>query len=295
MHCFLNIYKPKGISSAKLVAIIKRFFPGQKIGHAGTLDVEAEGVLPIAIGEATKLMQFLVEAKKTYVFTIKFGARTDSADASGKIMETTDHIPAQKECNDICTKFIGQINQRPNMFSAIKVAGVRSYKLARSGGTHLLPYRAVTIYKLDLLAYDIENNTAQYRAVCSKGTYIRTLGEDIALSLQSLGFVLELARTKVGAFTEENSIDITKLEQLSAEEKLKIFVHNSIRVEAILDDISVIDATDEQAIKIKFGQKCLFTNNQDIDLVWIRYRGFLLAIGSVKDNCFNSLRVFNLI
>lgn len=287
---WLNVYKPRGISSAKLVSIIKKVLGKVKIGHSGTLDVESEGVLPLAIGEATKLVQMLIDAKKTYIFTVKFSKQTDSGDYAGKVIATTDYIPSKENAYAICSKFIGTITQIPPAFSALKVNGVRAYKLARDGKEVELKPRNIIIYDLKCLDYDEQNATATYYAECSKGTYIRTLAEDLALSLQSLGFVIELRRTQVGIFKEENSIriyssnDITKL---SLEEK-------NIKIEAILDDILVFDANDEQAQKIKYGQKCLFDYDKNVDFMWVRYKGVLLAIGSLNKNCFHSLRVFNL-
>ncbi|MCC8398576.1 MAG: palindromic element RPE1 domain-containing protein [Rickettsia endosymbiont of Labidopullus appendiculatus] len=339
---WLNIYKPKGISSAKLVAIVKRNLLGTKVGHCGTLDVEAEGVLPLAIGEATKLVRILVDAKKTYIFTIQFGKKTDTADASGKVIAVTDHIPNEADCHNICKKFIGTIKQRPPAFSAIKVNGIRSYKLARensarplvklayaeefegdasprtaaysnvredssTASTYKLPAevefckrstveltpRDIKIYNLECLNFDHQNNQATYKVECSKGTYVRTLAEDIALSLQSLAFVLELQRTKVGIFTACDAIKLTELDEQNQGIK-KFLEEKSIKIEAVLDDILVLDATTDQAKKIIYGQKCYFDYLEKIELVWIRYQDSLLAIGSLSENCFNSLRVFNL-
>lgn len=291
---WLNIYKPKGISSAKVVSIVRRGLRGTKVGHCGTLDVEAEGVLPLAIGEATKLVRILVDAQKQYIFTLQFGKQTDTADASGKIINVTDHFPTSIESHSICKNFIGTKSQRPPAFSAIKINGVRSYKLARENLAIELSPRNIEIYKLDCINFDSRNNQATYIVECSKGTYVRTLAEDIALSLQSLAFVIELRRTKVGLFSAENAIELTS-HGTEDQEKLKMFLEDRImKIEAILDDILVLDATHEQAKKIVYGQKCLFDYPQNIDLMWIRYNGLLLALGSLSDNCFNSFRVFNL-
>jgi len=287
---WLNIYKPRGISSAKLVSIVKKQLGKVKIGHSGTLDVEAEGVLPLAVGEATKLVQLLIDAKKTYIFTVKFGMKTDSGDYAGKVIDITDNIPSEENACAVCSKFIGNIAQTPPAFSALKVNGVRAYKLAREGKQIELKSRNITIYDLKCLNYDEQNGTATYYAECSKGTYIRTLAEDLALSLQSLGFVIELRRTQVGIFREENAIRINSFDTISK----SYLEEKSVKIEAILDDILVLDANSEQAQKIKYGQQCLFDYNKDVNLVWIRYNGVLLAIGSINENCFNSLRVFNL-
>lgn len=291
---WLNFYKPKGISSAKLVAIVKKNLLAAKVGHCGTLDVEAEGVLPLAIGEATKLVRILVDAKKTYIFTIQFGRQTNTADAAGKIIAVTDNIPTKEQCHAICNNFIGTIQQRPPAFSAIKINGIRSYKLARENSAIKLATRNIRIYDLECLDYIKESNRATYRVECSKGTYIRSLAEDIALSLQSLAFVLELAREKVGLFTAENAIRLTELESLRQEMTKDFLAKKAMKIEAVLDDILVLDATDDQARKIIYGQKCSFEYSQNIELIWIRYQGSLLAIGSLSENCFNSFRVFNL-
>ncbi len=293
-HYWLNIYKPKGISSAKLVAIIKKHLAGIKVGHCGTLDVEAEGVLPLAIGQATKLVRILVDAKKTYIFTIQFGKQTDTGDASGTIIAVTDNIPLKIQSYDICKKFIGIIQQRPPAFSAIKVNGVRSYKLAREDLAVALTPRNIEIYNLQCLNFDCENSRATYQVECSKGTYVRTLAEDIALSLQSLAFVLELRRTKVGLFTAENAVKLTELDGQRQETITEFLEAKSIKTEAILDDILVVDATTDQAQKIIYGQKCFFEYPQNVELMWVRYQGSLLAIGSLTENCFISFRVFNL-
>ena len=154
MDGWLNIYKPRGISSAKAVSMVKRAFKGDKIGHTGTLDLEAEGVLPMAIGEATKLVSILIDAKKQYAFTIKFGAKTDTADSAGKVLETTSYIPNKQECQEICPQFIGIIEQMPPAYSALKVNGERAYKLAREGKEVKLAKRSITIYDLKCTDYD---------------------------------------------------------------------------------------------------------------------------------------------
>ncbi|AGJ01851.1 tRNA pseudouridine(55) synthase TruB [Rickettsia prowazekii] len=288
---WLNFYKPRGISSAKLVNIVKKLIGKTKIGHAGTLDVEAEGILPLAVGEATKLIQLLIDARKTYIFSVKFGTQTDSGDYTGKVIASKDYIPSQEEVYTVCSKFIGNIRQVPPIFSAIKVNGVRAYKLAREGKIVELKPRNITIYDLKCLNFDKENAIATYYTECSKGTYIRTLTEDLALSLQSLGFVLELRRTQVGIFKAENAIKIK-----SSDEITKNFIEKKcIKIEAILDDILVLDATDDQAQRIKYGQKCVFDYEEDVSFLWVRYNGTLLAIGSLNKSCFNSLRVFNLL
>ena len=287
---WLNIYKPRGISSAGLVSIVKKILGKTKIGHAGTLDVEAEGILPLAVGEATKLVQLLIDARKNYIFTVKFGTQTDSGDYAGKVVATKNYLPSQEEAYDVCSKFIGNVTQIPPAFSALKVNGVRAYKLAKDGKEVELKPRNITIYDLKCLNFDEKNVTATYYTECSKGTYIRTLAEDLALSLQSLGFVIELRRTQVGIFKKENAIQIESPDEITK----NALEEKSIKIEAILDDILVLDATDSQARQIKYGQKCLFNYERDVNFLWVRYKGVLLAIGRLNKGCFDSLRVFNL-
>ena len=290
---WLNIYKPKGISSAKAVAIIKRSFKPSKVGHTGTLDLEAEGILPIAIGEATKLVSILIDAKKQYSFTVQFGAKTDTADSAGKIVETCDYIPSEAECHAICNSFIGDVEQIPPAYSALKVNGKRAYKIAREGGKVQLAKRTIQIFDLKCTEYNAINKTASYICDCSKGTYIRTLAEDISLSLQSLGFVIELRRLKVGMFADNNAINLSSFEDKDFEE-IKTILHNEcLKIEAVLDDIPVLDATHEQVQKIRFGQKCHFDYDQDCELIWIKNDNKIVAIGAMHQNNFKSSRVFN--
>ena len=291
MNGWLNLYKPRGISSARAVALAKKYFKGDKIGHTGTLDLEAEGVLPLAIGQATKLVSILMDSKKQYEFTIQFGAKTTTADASGEIVETTSHYPSEKECLDICTKFIGAIEQTPPAYSALKIDGVRAYKLARENKKFEIKKRLINIYDLKLLHFDGTNNRASYRADCSKGTYIRTLAEDVSLSLQSLGFVIELRRTKVGIFNEANSVNILDACQDTSDDFIR---SKCLKTEAVLDDIPVLEVDELTAKKVRFGQVCVIARN-DVPFLWLKYDNKILAIGNLHDGCFKSLRVFNYI
>ena len=313
---WLNLYKPLGISSAGLVAKVKRALgKNVKVGHTGTLDLEAEGVLPIAVGEATKLVQFLMDARKTYRFTVKFGATTDTGDRVGKVTATCEKIPSHKECMDVCEKFVGVITQVPPKYSALKISGVPAYKLAREGKAPEMKPRQIEVYSLQCTGYT--NGTATYVTDVSKGTYIRTLAEDISLCLQSLGFVLELARTKVGIFTEETSVRFTSDVVIPAKAGIQSlnYLRTGSRVksgmtaikdpefadisallqdsEVVLADIPVIHVDVDIAQKVRYGQK-VFVKSQDIDLVWLEHESHVLAIGKVSDGCFVSARVLNL-
>jgi len=285
---WINIYKPIGISSAGLVGAVKKILGGVKIGHTGTLDVEAEGVLPLGVGEATKLAQFLVDAKKAYRFKVQFGACTNTGDRVGKILKTTEHIPSYQEAVDICKKFTGTITQIPPAFSALKISGVPAYKLARSGQSVELKPREIEIFSLNLESYDEQEKTATYYTECSKGTYIRTLAEDISLSLQSLGFVLELARTRVGVFDASSALKPSSASDLSAEAILS----NLQNIEVVLADILVFDIDVDIALKVRHGKKIPIASN-DIERIWLRANNKIIAIGSVRNGYFNSARVLN--
>lgn len=291
---WLNVYKPLGISSAKVVAIIKNSLKGVKIGHTGTLDVEAEGVLPLAIGQATKLVSILVDSRKQYFFTIQFGQQRATGDRAGSVIKTTEFIPQRDACSEVCKQFIGKIKQVPSPFSAVKVNGVRAYKLARQNKIVELKEREVEIFNLEMLSYDSANSQASFLVECSKGTYVRSLAEDISLSLQSLGFVLELRRTKVGQFGADDALYIPD-SVLAAGDKLDFELVKSkcLKVEAVLDDIPVLDVAFEIAQKVIYGQQVDFSQfYQHLTLVWLRYENKILAIGKISDGCFKSSRVF---
>lgn len=287
---WLNLYKPKHISSAKFIAKVKYLVKPAKVGHAGTLDPLAEGILPVAIGEATKLTSYLMDAKKIYAFTIQFGARTDSSDEGTEIVERTDAKVTREELSEVIPKFVGTIKQIPSKYSAIKINGERAYNLARNEIEFEMKEREVNIYNLSLESFDPAAQQASLVCECSKGTYIRTLAEDIAFSLQNLGYVIRLARLKVGKFEALNSIKLGDgLEAFS----LDTLKQKLLPVDFMLDDILVIDALEDVAKKIRFGQKVIFEDKQD-GFYSIYSNGILLAIGNLLDGSFEIKRVFNL-
>src|SRR5690606_28862395 len=198
------------------------------------------------------------------------------------------------EARDVCGKFLGKIKQLPPAFSALKIGGVRAYKLAREEKEVKLAPRIIEIYGLTLLSFDQKRSRATYEAICSKGTYVRSLARDLSLCLQSLGFVVELRRTKVGAFEESNSLKIDEQLMRHIEALQNKLLENCVMIEAVLDDIPVLDATSAQAKQIKFGQECRF-DSENLESVWIRFNGRLIAIGSIKNGGFIIARVFNLI
>lgn len=210
-NLWLNAYKFPKISSAKAVAIVKRASKAKKVGHGGTLDPLAYGVLPIAIGKATKTSNQWMEEKKRYRFQIKWGEFRDSDDEDGKITHIIDKRPTKEEIIDILPQFIGKLRQQPSKFSAIKINGKRAYKLARQSIEFAMPIREISIYSIKLASCD--TSYAEFEAECSKGTYIRSLARAIAEKLDAAGYVSKLCRTKVGDFLLENSISLDLLKQ----------------------------------------------------------------------------------
>jgi len=295
MDGWLNLYKPLNMSSAHLVAKVKRLVGKEnKVGHCGTLDPLADGVLPIAIGEATKLSDYAMGAIKSYVFTIQFGVKTSTADAEGEVVERCEFVPASKE--DLIAveqKFVGKMMQRAPKYSALKIGGTPSYKLARAGIEVPDKIREIEIFTLKLLDCDIPEGKATYQVSCSKGTYVRSLAEDIALGLKSLGFVIRLTRVSVKNFDSLDSLDANRLINLSNGEALDLIKENLLPVEHILQDVAFFDLTFQEALEVQQGKKILI-DQDDLSLVWLRYKKRILTIGSLFNKEYNIFRNFNL-
>jgi len=204
-NCWLNINKPVGFSSAKVVAIVKRLTKAKKVGHGGTLDPFASGVLPVALNKATKTSQNMMDATKQYAFTITFGEFRDTDDCEGKVIATSSNRASAWQIIQILPKFVGKITQQPSKFSALKINGKRAYKLARAGVEFTTPSREIIIFSLQMLSYEVDS--ASFVVECSKGTYVRTLAYDICCALNVCGFVSQLTRTKVGDFLLTESIN----------------------------------------------------------------------------------------
>ena len=294
MDGWLNIDKPLNISSAGVVGAIKKIVgKGVKIGHCGTLDPLADGVLPIALGQATKLSDYVMGNNKTYVFTIQFGRQTTTGDAEGQTMQVTDAVPKKLEhLQEVAKHFMGTITQEVPKYSAVKISGVPSYKLARQGLEVPIKSRDINILSLTLLSADMTKHTATYEVLCSKGTYVRSLAQDIALSLKSLGFVVRLTRTSMKNFS---SVDSLALSSLSCDPGLALEQIKSalLPLEHGLIGVPFLDVTAAQALDIKHGKKVLI-NNEDLDLVWLRHNGRLLTIGNLFNKEYNIIRNFNL-
>jgi tRNA pseudouridine55 synthase len=306
---WLNVYKPLNITSAGVVARVKKVLGKDvKVGHCGTLDPGATGILPIAIGQATKLSDYLLDSRKTYIFTIKFGASTTTGDADGDTLESCQFVPDCKESlKEVALRFLGKQQQRTPKYAASKINGQPFYKLARKGLPVPERIRDIEIFSLKLLHNDFQNASATYEASCSKGTYIRQLALDMAISLKSLGFVIQLERVSVKNFSVANSISMESifmeevcsdgLLELSREMKSQMTIdrikNNLLPIEYILDDIPVVDININEATNVKHG-KTLLISQDDLSLLWLRFEGRLVSIGRLSSNVYNIFCNFNL-
>ena len=248
--------KPVGLGSTQAVAAVKRnlreagFGKKIKVGHGGTLDPLASGVLPIAIGEATKLAGRMLDASKIYEFTVAFGTETDTLDMEGAVIETSDHRPTLADVEAVLPKFTGEIEQVPPAYSALKVDGQRAYDLARAGEDVSLQSRTVTILSL-ALTEDKLPDAITFLTHVSKGTYIRSLARDIAKSLETVGHVTHLRRIKAGPFTLEQAISLDKLNEIGKGARLEPYL---LPLEAGLDDIPALDLDPEEARAVRQGR-----------------------------------------
>jgi tRNA pseudouridine55 synthase len=257
LNGWLIIDKPVGPTSTQVVGAVKRAlreggYAKVKVGHGGTLDPLASGVLPVALGEATKLSGRMLDADKVYDFTIGFGAETDTLDAEGAVVATSDRRPTRAEVEAILPRFTGPIEQVPPVFSALKVDGRRAYDLARAGEEVRLQRRAVTIHALGLRHAERDAITLEARV--SKGTYVRSLARDIAHALDSVGHVTMLHRSKAGPFTLERAISLDKLGESA---KARTLEEHLLPLTAGLDDIPALPVTPDQAGALRQGRKLI--------------------------------------
>lgn len=260
MDGIIIINKPKGYTSHDVVAKVKKILGIKKVGHTGTLDPNATGVLPLLLDNGTKLSKYLIEHDKEYIVTLKLGIRTDTADGEGNILEErkVKNIN-KKEIEEVLKTFVGKQEQIPPKYSAIKVNGKKLYEYARSGQTVDIKPRKIEIYNIKLLKINEEQNEIIFKIECSKGTYIRTLCEDIANKLNNIGYMKELNRTKVGIFNLEDSITIEELEKLKDENKLE---EKIITMESLLKDLPNIKLSEKDLEKFLNGVK-IYVNKED--------------------------------
>lgn len=257
MDGLLIINKPKGYTSHDAVNVIRKKLNTKKVGHTGTLDPNATGVLPILVGKATKISKYLIEHNKTYIATIKLGEKTDTGDSEGQVIETKK-IPEgleKEDINKVLQSFLGRQKQLPPMYSAIKINGKKLYEYAREGKKVEVKPRDIEIYKIELLEY--KNSKIKFNVECSKGTYIRSLCEDIAKELETVGYMEELQRTKVNNFKIENSILLDNITIENAEQ-------NIIKIEEVFKNKNEIELNNKKLELFLNGVKLTYNLPQDI-------------------------------
>jgi tRNA pseudouridine55 synthase len=249
--------KPLGMGSTKAVGRVRWLFGAEKAGHGGTLDPLATGVLPIALGEATKTVPFVMDGRKEYRFTLRFGEARSTEDAEGEVTATNDARPTDAEIRAVLGRFTGEIEQVPPAFSALKVGGERAYDLARKGEKPDLKPRRVIIERLELSGRP-DRDHADFVVGCGKGTYIRSLGRDLAESLGTVGHLSALRRTAAGPFREEAAISLPKLEALG---HIPPLLGALAPVATALDDIPALALTEAQAVRLRQGQPMPLTRD----------------------------------
>ena len=249
VHGWVILDKPLGKTSAWAVAQVRRTLDAAKAGHAGTLDPLATGVLPIALGEATKTVSYVQDGTKGYAFAVRWGEARDTLDAAGAITATSPVRPTESALRAVLPRFLGRIQQTPPAYSALKVDGQRAYDLARAGAPPVLAARTVQIDTLDLVSATADDATLQ--VTCGKGTYVRVLAQDLALALGTLGHVSALRRTRVGPFHESQAFSMATLGRLVLSPPPLAFL---LPVTAALADIPAIAVTGDEAQRLKAGQ-----------------------------------------
>jgi tRNA pseudouridine55 synthase len=253
IHGWLILDKPLGPSSSGCVGRLKWLTGAQKVGHGGTLDPLASGVLPIAFGEATKTSSYAMDGSKTYEFDVTWGTSTETCDAEGDVIASSDARPNADQIKVALPTFIGDIDQIPPKYSAIKIDGQRAYELARKGEEVDIKSRPVTIHDLRLVK-TVDSNTASFEVDCGKGTYVRSLARDLALHLGCEGHISRLRRTAVGPFTIEKAVSLAAFEENEGENAAMLLTQYLLSVETVLDDIPALALTDQEARKLRHGQ-----------------------------------------
>jgi tRNA pseudouridine55 synthase len=284
--------KPVGLGSTPAVGKVRRLFGAQKAGHGGTLDPLASGVLPIALGEATKTVPFVMDGRKEYRFTLRFGEARSTEDAEGEVTATSANRPTDQEIRNTLPAFVGEIEQIPPAFSALKIDGQRAYDLARAGEAVDLKPRRVVIERLEFLGRP-DTDHADFVVVCGKGTYIRSLGRDLARALGTVGHLSALRRTAAGPFREAAAISLSKLEALG---HIPALLGALAPVATALDDIPALALTEAQADRLRQGQPVLLTRDVPPSGTLLRAETGSRLVALVRSDgaSLKPVRVFNL-
>ncbi len=297
VHGWLVLDKPYDMTSTAAVGTVKRMFNAQKAGHGGTLDPLATGILPIAFGEATKTVQWVMDGEKAYRFTVRWGQERDTDDAEGDVVETSDNRPTREEIEAVLPGYIGEISQLPPRFSAIKIKGERAYDLARDGEKVELKPRLIVIHDLKLVDMP-DADTAVFEAETGKGAYVRALARDIGRELRCLGHIAKLTRTRVGPFDMDDAISLEKLEELRHKDAGRIALREALLpIETALDDIPALAVDGPQAARIVRGQQVILRGADAPlaeDVVLVTWKAKPVALATIEAGVLKPRRVFNL-
>ena len=293
IHGWLAFDKPINMTSTQAVGLVRRVFGAQKAGHSGTLDPLATGILPIALGEATKTVSYVVDGEKAYSFTVRWGAETSTDDTEGGVVKSSDARPSPADIQALLPQFEGEIMQVPPSFSAIKIDGARAYDLARGGEAVELQARAVAIDELRL-ANMPDASTSEFEARCGKGTYVRALARDMGRKLGCYGHVIALRRTRVGPFHQSEAVTLEQLEAAAAAGETKSLLRS---VETALADLQELPVSQGDAASLVRGQAVLIRGRDAPVLSGPAYatsKGRLIALGELSQGALHPTRVFNL-
>lgn len=288
---WLVVDKPAGLTSTAVVGKVRWALDAKKAGHAGTLDPAATGVLAVALGEATKTVPYIADALKCYRFAVRFGAATDTDDAEGAVIATSDKRPTDDAIRAALGPFTGAIMQVPPQFSAVKVEGERAYDLARAGESLDLAARPLWVESLTMVARP-DADTAELEMVCGKGGYVRSIARDLGQALGCLGHVLWLRREWSGPFDAADGITLDEIERLARTEALEARL---LPLEAGLADLPEVRATPEGAARLAHGNPGMVIASDVAfgDEAWASYQGRAVAVGSYRSGELHPTRVFN--
>jgi tRNA pseudouridine55 synthase len=290
--------KPVGMGSTEAVSKVKWLFQAEKAGHAGTLDPLASGMLPIALGEATKTVPYVMDGAKVYAFTVAWGEERSTDDREGGVTRTSDRRPTEAEILALLPRYTGVIMQTPPQFSAIKIDGNRAYDLAREGEAVEIPPREVEIGRFEILRHD--GDVTLFEVECGKGTYVRSLARDMGRDLGSAGHIAELRRTQVEPFTAEDLVTVEELEAAlegRPDDADRFTALDELLVDtgAALEFLPQIAVTDDAASRIRLGNAVIVRGRDapvQADEACATARGKLIAIGAVEAGMFRPKRVF---
>ena len=293
---WLNLYKPKNISSFHAIKKVKALLDIKKIGHAGTLDPLAEGILPIAIGKTTKLIPYLIHDQKKYIFTIKWGQQTSTDDSEGDILFSSEIIPKYNQISSSLKKFRGNFLQTPPKASAVKIDGKRAYKLLRENKNFNTNPKKVYVKKLEIISN--HKNSTLFEIECGKGFYIRSLARDLGIELGTYGHIISLERIKVGKFTKESSILLDDLLKIGQRHMEINCINSTI---SMLDDILAYEIVDKNDLNnLSFGRSIIIDENKIINshqissdkkLVFLSHKGDVVSFGKLIGNLFKPNKI----